>query len=184
MSTRKNVLVFIINELKKFYPECPIYQSKMAEAIEDERYITVDLMAERDIGSQERWNVPDEEIAVVGLCEATLNIQAFGDEAIEMLSMLSFHLTRPSIVDEFYLANIAVNGVDEVQDLTGLLDGNFYYERASVDLTISYDRTVIDDPGWFEVIKINGVLVEGNLINAVVPSKIKLETNIEIKENA
>ena len=75
--------------------------------------------------------------------------------------MLSCNLERPSVVDEFYIANIAVNGIEDVQDLTDLLDDRSWEERASVDLTISYDRSVIDNPGWFDVLVIKGVLKAG-----------------------
>ena len=182
MSTREKNATFFMDELMKIYPGWIAYPSKMAEALEDEQYITVDVLAEYDIGNQERWDVAIEEIAVVGLREATISIQAFGKGSVELLSTLSAHLERPSIVDEFFVANISVNDVQPVQDLTDLLDNNFFYERGSVDLTVTYDRTVIDNPGWFETIRISGVLVEGDLINAAVPSKIKIETNIEIKE--
>lgn len=182
MSTREKIATFFMDELMKIYPGWIAYPSKMAEALEDEQYITVDVLAENDIGNQERWDVAKEEIAVVGLREATISIQAFGKGSVELLSTLSAHLERPSIVDEFFVANIAVNDIQPVQDLTDLLDNNFFYERGSVDLTVTYDRAVVDNPGWFETVRINGVLVEGDLINAAVPGKMKLETNIEIKE--
>lgn len=157
MSVRDKVTDFMIAELKKFYPDWPVMRAKQDYPQLPEQYITVDLMAERSIG----WNVPDEEIAIVGLCEATFNIQAFGSGAIETLAMLSCNLERPSVVDEFYIANIAVNGIEDVQDLTDLLDDRSWEERASVDLTISYDRSVIDNPGWFDVLVIKGVLKAG-----------------------
>ncbi len=161
MSVRDKVTDFMIAELKKFYPDWPVMRAKQDYPQLPEQYITVDLMAERSIGNQERWNVPDEEIAIVGLCEATFNIQAFGSGAIETIAMLSCNLERPSIVDEFYIANIAVNGIENVQDLTDLLDDRSWEERASVDLTISYDRSAIDNPGWFDVLVIKGVLKAG-----------------------
>ena len=182
MSVRDKVTDFMIAELKKFYPDWPVMRAKQDYPQLPEQYITVDLMAERSIGNQERWNVPDEEIAIVGLCEATFNIQAFGSGAIETLAMISYHLERPSVVDEFYVANIAVNGIEDVQDLTDLLDDRSWEERASVDLTVTYDRAVIDNPGWFETVRINGVLVDADLISDRTPSKVKFETNIEIKE--
>ena len=161
MSVRDKVTDFMIAELKKFYPDWSVMRAKQDYPQLPEQYITVDLMAERSIGNQERWNVPDEEIAIVGLCEATFNIQAFGSGAIETIAMLSCNLERPSVVDEFYIANIAVNGIEDVQDLTDLLDDRSWEERASVDLTISYDRSVIDNPGWFDVLVIKGVLKAG-----------------------
>lgn len=181
MSVRDKVTDFMIAELKKFYPDWPVMRAKQDYPQLPEQYITVDLMAERSIGNQERWNVPDEEIAIVGLCEATFNIQAFGSGAIETLAMLSCNLERPSIVDEFYIANIAVNGIEDVQDLTDLLDDRSWEERASVDLTISYDRAVIDDPGWFDTIVVKGIIKNDN--EPFVPSKgqMKVETDIEFE---
>lgn len=184
MSTRDNVTLFMVTELKKIYSDWPVVLANQNYPKLPEKYLLVNLLAERNLGNQERWNIAEEEITIAGLCEATFNVQAYGTGSIETLGQLGMHIERPTIVDDFFIANIAVNDVGQVQDLSALLDDTTWEERGSVDLTISYDRAVIDDPGWFEVIKINGVLVEGNLINAAVPSKIKIETNIEIKENA
>lgn len=182
MNTRDKVTTFMVAELKKIYPDWPVVLANQNFPKLPEQYLLVNLLAERNIGNQERWDTENEEIAIAGSCEATFNIQAFGTGAIDTLGQLGQHLERPSVVDEFFVANMAVNDVADVQDLTDLLDDTTWQERGSVDLTISYDRTVIDNPGWFETIRISGVLVEGDLINAAVPSKIKIETNIEIKE--
>lgn len=182
MNTRDKVTTFMVAELKKIYPDWPVVLANQNFPKLPEQYLLVNLLAERNIGNQERWDTENEEIAIAGSCEAAFNVQAFGTGAIDTLGQLGQHLERPSIVDEFFVANVAVNDVADVQDLTDLLDDTTWQERGSVDLTISYDRTVIDNPGWFETIRISGVLVEGDLINAAVPSKIKIETNIEIKE--
>lgn len=182
MSTRDNVTQFMVTELKKIYPDWAVVLAKQNYPKLPEKCLVVDLLAETNIGNQDRWNAATEEYAVVGLCDATFNVQAFGTGAIEALGMLAMHLERPSIVDEFYIANIAVNDVEQVQDLTELLDDTSWEERASVDLTVTYDRAVIDNPGWFETVRINGVLVDADLISDRTPSKVKFETNIEIKE--
>ncbi len=182
MSTRDNVTQFMVTELKKIYPDWAVVLAKQNYPKLPEKCLVVDLLAETNIGNQDRWNAATEEYAVVGLCEATFNVQAYGAGSVEALGMLAMHLERPSIIDEFYIANIAVNDFEQVQDLTELLDDTSWEERASVDLTVTYDRAVIDNPGWFETVQINGVLVEADLTKPGTPSKMNFETNIEIKE--
>lgn len=182
MNARDKVTTFMVTELKKIYPDWPVVLANQNFPKLPEQYLLVNLLAERNIGNQERWDTENEEIAIAGACEATFNVQAFGTGAIDTLGQLGQHLERPSIVDEFFVANIAVNDVADVQDITDLLDDTTWQERGSVDLTISYDRTVIDNPGWFETISINGVLVAVDLIDKKTPSKMKLDSNIEIKE--
>lgn len=182
-SVREKVLAFIIAELSKIYPEWPIVQAKQDIPIEYERYMTADLMTERDIGNQEKWDLDEEKIYILGLREATVNIQAFGADSIEALSILSANLERPTIVDEFFIANIAVNDVQDVTDLTELLDGRQYHERGSLDITISYDRAAVDDPGWFDKVEITGIFSHGTA-SKPRPKGLLAEVNIEIeKEN-
>ena len=152
MSVRDRVTDFFVTRLHELL-EVPVIRSKQDVAHRFEKYVVVDLMAERSLGDFEQWDEENELIYIACLRDATLNVQAFGEGSIELLAGLWGELERPQVVDDFNKANIAVNYPGEVQDLTDLLDGRGYQERASLDLTISYDRTAVDDPAWFDTVE-------------------------------
>lgn len=152
MSVRDRVIDFFVTRLNAIF-ELPVIRAKQDVAHRFDKYVVVDLMAERSLGDFEQWDEENELIYIACLREATLNIQAFGEGSIELLAGLWGELERPQTVDDFNKANIAVNYPGEVQDLTDLLDGRGYQERASLDLTVSYDRTAVDDPAWFDTVE-------------------------------
>ena len=126
-------------------------------------------MAEKNIGNSEKWVPEKEEVHILGLVETTLNIRAFGTGSVEVLSLFNGYLTLPTIVDKFQEANIAVNSIGSVMDLT--------------DLIVSYDRDAICNPGWFETVFIEGKLTEKGT-DHVIASGVHFEANINIeKEN-
>lgn len=98
-----------------------------------------------------------------GIIEATLNIQAIGDGAVELLSKLKLYLEMPDMINLYDSANVAINSVEQVQDITTSLDGRTWQERASVDLTVSYCRELLSQGAeWFNKLKINGTTNNGN----------------------
>ncbi len=138
--TRDTVLEFFVYQLKKYNPDVPVVIAKQDYANSASTCIIIDLMAERSIGDQELWHIDSDAISIVGLRQATLNVQAYGKGSVELLGGLWGYFEHPIVVDEFQNANIAVNVAGDVQDLTNLLDNHKYIERASIDFTISYDR--------------------------------------------
>ena len=183
VNVRERVIDFFAYCLRDLYKGLPVIQSKQDIAIEYERYLLIDLMAEKNIGNSEKWVPEKEEVHILGLVETTLNIRAFGTGSVEVLSLLNGYLTLPTIVDKFQEANIAVNSIGSVMDLTDLIDGSRYVEEAAIDLTVSYDRDAICNPGWFETVFIEGRLTEKGT-NHVIASGIHFEANINIeKEN-
>lgn len=167
--------------MRNLYPELPVIQAKQNIAIDYEQYILVDLMAERNIGNSEKWVPEKEEVHILGLLETTLSIRAFGAGSVEALSLLNGYLTLPTVVDKFQEANIAVTVMGNVMDLTDLIDNSRYLEEAGIDLTVSYDRDTVCDPGWFET-----VLIEGSLTHKgterVIASGISYEADIKIEK--
>ena len=183
VNVRERVIDFFAYCLRDLYKGLPVIQSKQDIAIEYERYLLIDLMAEKNIGNNEKWVPEKEEVHILVLVETTLNIRAFGTGSVEVLSLLNGYLTLPTIVDKFQEANIAVNSIGSVMDLTDLIDGSRYVEEAAIDLTVSYDRDAICNPGWFETVFIEGRLTEKGT-NHVIASGIHFEANINIeKEN-
>lgn len=152
MSVRDRVTSFFVSQLHEMLG-LPVIRAKQDVAVKFDRYVVVDLMGERSLGDFEQWDEENEKIYIACLREATLNVQAFGEGSIELLAELWGKLERPQVVDAFNQANIAVNYPNEVQDLTTLLDGRGYQERASLDLTVSFDRTAVDSPEWFDTVE-------------------------------
>lgn len=180
MSTRDRVVSFMVGMLRELLGQTVI-QAKQDYAVKLDKYIVVDLLSERSLGDFERWDEKEERIYIECLREATLNVQAYGNGAVELLSTLWGELQRPTIVDEFYIANISVTNVGDVQDLTELIDNRSWQERASIDLTVNYDRTAIDSPAWFETVYIKAVLAH-NIENKVHNSNMKVVMDVELKE--
>lgn len=177
---RERVTEFIICVLRELFG-WPVIKAKQDVAVRFPKYIVVDMLSERSLGDCEVWYPDEEEIHIAALREATVNVQAYGKGSIELLAELWGNLERPMIVDEFHKANIAVTTTGDVQDLTELLDNRSYQERASIDLTVSFDRNFIDRPEWFEVVNVIGVIVH-KYKRAQVVSSIEYKPQIEIKE--
>lgn len=178
MSTRKSIIAFICKFLNSLYQESgwAVVQAKQDFPVRPNKYMVVDLLTERQLGDQELWDYNEETITIAGLRECTINIQAIGEGSVETLSLLPMHLKRPSIVDNFSAINLAVNDTSDVQDLTNVMDNSRYLERASIDLTISFDRDVIDNPYWFDVVFVNGVLYKEDNNK---DEKVNIDFNVE-----
>lgn len=159
---RNEVITFFISILQKAFPFVPVRQAKLPIPATNELNIIVDLMNERNIGNEVMFNLDNEASAVAGIVEATLNVKALGDGAVEMLSLLKYYVEQPAFVDYCYAANVAVNEVMQVQDLSMTLDGRTWQEQASVDLTVSYSRELImQDAAWFNKMYIAGKTTNG-----------------------
>lgn len=156
-NTRTDVLNFFISVLQKIYYPIPIRRAKMKPPAISELNIVVDLLSERSIGNEVVFLAETEQYSNAGIIEATLNIQALGDGAFELLSKLKLYLEMPDMINLYDSANVAINSVEQVQDITTLLDGRTWQERASVDLTVSYCRELLNQGAeWFNKLEING----------------------------
>lgn len=180
MSTRDRVTSFLVGMLRELLG-ITVIQAKQDYAIKFDKYITVDLLNERSLGDFERWDVDNELIYIECLREATFNVQAYGVGSVELLATIWGELQRPTIVDEFYIANISVTTVGDVQDLSELMDNRSWQERASIDLTVSYDRTAVDSPEWFNVVRINSIFID-ELGNKVSDERVDVVIDDKTKE--
>lgn len=184
ISIRDKVIAFAVSLLRQFYPDIPVIQAKQDIAVQYPQYIVVDLLAERSLGNDETWDIEDEIINVNQLVEATLNVQAYGSGSIEMLAQLPTQVYRPSIVDICTIANIAITDIGSVNDISEALDDVHWLERASVDLTVSYDRQAVDNPGWFDTVLIHSIHVVDILPEpSKKQQKLKVEFIRDTKEN-
>lgn len=91
-----------------------------------------------------------------------LKTKLYGEGAVELLSKLKLYLEMPDMINLYDSANVAINSVEQVQDITTSLDGRTWQERASVDLTVSYCRELlIQGAEWFNKLEINGTTNNG-----------------------
>lgn len=161
-NTRTDVLNFFISVLQKIYYPIPIRRAKMKPPAVNELNIVVDLLSEHSIGNEVVFLAETAQYSNAGIIEATLNIQALGDGAVELLSKLKLYLEMPDMIDLYDSANVAINSVEQVQDITTSLDGRTWQERASVDLTVSYCRELLNrGADWFNKLEINGTTNNG-----------------------
>lgn len=90
--------------------------------------------------------------------QTTVNIQRFSDKrgsSLEAMEQFKFDLKKPSVRDLFTAQKINVYDTGDVQDVTGLLDGNKYEDRASLDIFLAYRSTDTDDVGLIETVEID-----------------------------
>lgn len=161
-NTRVDVLNFFISVLQKIYYPIPIRRAKMKPPAVNELNIVVDLLTERSIGNEVVFLTETAQYSNAGIIEATLNIQALGEGAVELLSKLKLYLEMPDMINLYDSANVAINSVEQVQDITTSLDGRTWQERASVDLTVSYCRELLSQGAkWFNKLEINGTTNNG-----------------------
>ena len=144
-------------------------------------YISLRFSAERHTGTEVRRRKDGTGMLdVISRKEATLSVNAFGTGVIDKLNMLWTALQRPTIVDRCFAAGIAIPRVESPQDLTTLLDGRSWEERASMDLYVTYSRSVEDDPGYITEVIVDGELGEPDPVVPDVDEAI-VEVNITMK---
>ncbi len=181
-NTRVDVLEFFVAALHKIYPLVPVRKAKQKQPTTNELNIVVDLLSERNLGNEVIFLPAKGQFSNAGIQQATLNVQAIGKGSVELMDQLQYYLEMPSMVELCYEANVAVNDVGEVQDLTMALDSDTWQERASVDLTISYSRELLEEAGWFDKVDIGGELSPGeDKPNPEPPSDNYVIAEIEIK---
>lgn len=144
-------------------------------------YISLRLSPERHIGNEVRHRKDGTGILdVIGRKEATLSANAFGIGAIDALNMLWVKLQRPTIVDRCFVVQLAFPRAEDVQDLTALLDGRSWEERANLDILTTYSRSVMDEPGYITTVKTAGTLKEPTITPPVTDPAI-VEVKITTK---
>lgn len=122
-------------------------------------YISLNLSPERDIGNEiRRRNDGSGTLDLLGRREATLSVNAFGKGSTDICNTLWLALRRPTIVDRCMLKQIAFVRAETPQDLTALIDGRSWEERANLDLIVSYGISITDDPGYITTVAVSGEL--------------------------
>jgi hypothetical protein len=155
------------------------YQNKPKPA---NPYLSLRLSPERDIGTETRHRTDNSGLLdIVQQKEVTLMINSFGTGTTDKINMLWQNLQRPTIVDRCFAAGISFVRSEQPQDLTFLLDGRSWEERANIDLIVTYSRSIEDNPGYIDTIAIVGELGEPDPIPPEPPEEVIVEVTIEMK---
>lgn len=161
-NTRNEVHTFFVALMQKLYPSIPVRRAKTNAPATNELNIVVDFLSERNLGNEVVFLPKSEQYGNAGYQEATINIQAIGEGSLELLDQLKYLVEMPNIVDLCSEANVAINSVEQVQNLTATLDGTTWQERGSVDLIVSYSRELLTSSAdWFDKLKISGTTSNG-----------------------
>lgn len=143
-------------------------------------FATLRLFGKRYEKSEELRPTEPGQYKVVVPMTCTLAVQYFGANAVSHLETMTTGFSRPTIVDRCFAAKVAVYDAEGTTDLSGLLEGQTWEERAAVDLHVRYNSEVEDNPGYIEsvVIKDNtdgcppqDTVIESNPDTALDPLK-------------
>lgn len=134
-------------------------------------FATLQLFGERYEKSEELRPTGPGQYKVVVPMTCTLSVQYFGADAASHLEAMTTGLSRPTIVDRCFAAKVAVYDAEGTTDLSGLLEGQTWEERAAVDLHVRYNSEVEDTPGYIE-----SVVIEAD-IEKHLPQDTVIEPN-------
>lgn len=130
-----------------------------------------------------RQEVPYEHIAtdtpgeIMTVSRNTLvcEVQLFATtstDACEALQTMVDGFDRPPIIDRLQDVGLAIVSCSVVNDISALLDETTWETRASVDITMRYTRTVIDNVGSIEKIRITGTMPGSNAPDLDIESEV------------
>lgn len=134
-------------------------------------FATLQLFGKRYEKSEELRPTGPGQYKVVVPMTCTLSVQYFGADAASHLEAMTTGLSRPTIVDRCFAAKVAVYDAEGTTDLSGLLEGQTWEERAAVDLHVRFNSEVEDAPGYIE-----SVVIESD-IEKHLPQDTVIETN-------
>lgn len=134
-------------------------------------FAMLQLFGERYEKSEELRPTGPGQYKVVVPMTCTLAVQYFGEDAASHLEAMTTGLSRPTIVDRCFAAKVAVYDAEGTTDLSGLLEGQTWEERAAVDLHVRYNSEVEDTPGYIE-----SVVIESD-IEKHLPQDTVIEPN-------
>lgn len=161
-NTRNDVHTFFVALMQQFFYPVPVRRAKTNAPATNELNIVVDFLSERNLGNEVVFLPKSEQYSNAGYQEATINIQAIGEGSLELLDQLKYLVEMPDAIEVCSEANIAINSVEQVQNLTATLDGTTWQERGSVDLIVSYSRELLTSSAdWFDKLKISGTTSNG-----------------------
>ena len=124
-------------------------------------YIALNLSPERDVGNEIRRRKDGTGVLdVIGRRESTLSVNGYGNGSIGKINALWLALNRPTIVDRCLAKRVAFIRAETPLDLTELIDGRSWEERANLDLIVGYSIATTDDPGYITTVDVPGEFSE------------------------
>ena len=87
----------------------------------------------------------------------TLQIQAYGDEALNVLENLRTSLQKQTVLDILRAGGIVFYISLGINDITSLVDSQFE-RRAQMDVTLGIGQTYTDNPGYFDEVEIEEII--------------------------
>lgn len=134
-------------------------------------FATLQLFGKRYEKSEELRPTGQGQYKVVVPMTCTLAVQYFGANAVSHLETMTTGFSRPTIVDRCFAAKVAIYDAEGTTDLSGLLEGQTWEERAAVDLHVRFNSEVDDAPGYIE-----SVVIEAD-IEKHLPQDTVIEPN-------
>lgn len=118
-------------------------------------FATLRLYDLRGVGMyDEKPTATAGEVEVKGNFETTLEVLYLGTNAEQNLIELKQGLKKPTVVDRCFGAGVAFFDAQRVQDLTVALDAANYEEKASINLSLRYVDSIIDNPGYISQVNL------------------------------
>lgn len=134
-------------------------------------FATLQIFGKRYEKSEELRPTGPGQYKVVVPMTCTLAVQYFGADAASHLETMATGFSRPTIVDRCFAAKVAVYDAEGTTDLSGLLEGQTWEERAAVDLHVRFNSEADDAPGYIE-----SVVIEAD-IEKHLPQDTVIEPN-------
>lgn len=134
-------------------------------------FATLQLFGEQHEESEELRPTGPGQYKVVVPMTCILAVQYFGSDAVSHLETMMTGFSRPTIVDRCFAAKVAVYDAEGTTDLSGLLEGQTWEERAAVDLHVRFNSEVDDNPGYIE-----SMIIEAN-VEKHLPQDTVIEPN-------
>lgn len=106
------------------------------------------------IGSTDNMTFKQDGVFnIAGTREFTLSLNCYGDRALDRANFVTSSIEKPTVIEKFLAAGLSVVRVEQVQDLTKLMD-NAYETRSQVDVKFRLAQVVEDDVGVIENVEI------------------------------
>lgn len=134
-------------------------------------FATLQIFGKRYEKSEELRPTGPGQYKVVVPMTCTLAVQYFGADAASHLETMATDFSRPTIVDRCFAAKVAIYDAEGTTDLSGLLEGQTWEERAAVDLHVRFNSEADDAPGYIE-----SVVIEAD-IEKHLPQDTVIEPN-------
>jgi len=96
---------------------------------------------------------------VKGDREFTLNIQRFGTESVEALSLLADKMRLTTNTEKFNTAKLPIIDAEDVVDVAALLDKAQIEPRASLDIFLRLKSSLTDNVGYIDTVEIETVTI-------------------------